>query len=112
MQHPIGASFILGLTIVVLRGVWNSKFFSKKQKIAASVFALFPPGMIGLLLLMAIYNWISPTIISKSQELSESLIDKSGKALDKLYKLNDLKEKGVISEAEFNRLSEKLKKDL
>ena len=40
-----------------------------------------------------------------------SIIDKTGKVLDQLKKLNDLKKEGVISKAEFERLSKELKRD-
>ena len=40
-----------------------------------------------------------------------SKVYKNGKALDQLRKLNDLKKEGVITKAEYERLSKELKKD-
>lgn len=48
--------FIVGLVAVIGQWVWYSDFFTKTQKIIIFISFIFPPGAIGVILLISIYN--------------------------------------------------------
>ena len=116
-MEQIAIGVIIGFTIGMIYFVWERDFYPKYQKWIISIFFIFPPAMLGLLILFSIYNKIAPSIKQKTEKgianISELLQGvKSDKAIDKLQKLNNLKKEGIINAEEYDKLIKKVKKNL
>mgnify|MGYP006182959781 CR=1 FL=1 len=115
-MDKIFIGIIIAIAIGVISFVFESDFYPKYQKWIIGICILFPPAMLVFLIIFSVYNKISPNIIQTTQESitnfkKSAKVNKTGKVLDQLQKLNDLKKEGVISKEEYERLSKELKKD-
>lgn len=91
MDNRILVGTIIGLTITTTFFVWNSDKFNKTMRLILTVFAIFPP----LQWLIIFFVLIFKSIESYNSDNS-------------IKNLKDLKNKGLISENEFNQKIEKI----
>ena len=103
MEHSIGVGLIVGLTFASSVYIWNSKNFSKVQKIILLLFVVFPPLQWIAILIVSIYN------TNKSNSTPEKINEKK---LDyTIANLTDLKQKGILTEVESKEKLNKIEQE-
>lgn len=101
MDDKIGVGIIVGVATGVSLYVWNSDSFTKSQKIGLICCVVFPPlQWISILLVLAFNkhqseNTTEAKIIKQTNKIKQDLDSAKNN-------LTELKEKGIISEEEFN----------
>lgn len=107
MNNRIVVGILVGLVLSSSTYVWNSDRFTKPQKYILLAFVVFPPlHWISILLLLAFNKYqLENTIEAKTIKQN----DESKQNLDSAKNnLKELKEKGIITEEEFNSKVEKI----
>ncbi len=107
MENNIAVGILVGLSVGTSLYVWNSDSFTKHQKIGLICCIVFPPLQWIAILLVLAYNK------HQSENTTEAKITKqnveSKQNLDSAKNnLKELKEKGIITEEEFNSKVEKI----
>ena len=104
MENNIGVGIIVGLVITSSLYVWNSINFTQNQKTFLLLCFIFPPlQWIGIIAILAYNNF-------KAENNSTQSIKISSESKLKISKenLNELKEKGILTEEEHKEKVEKL----
>ncbi|WP_432221832.1 SHOCT domain-containing protein [Flavobacterium sp. TMP13] len=93
MDNIVGVGLVIGLVTASSFYVWNSDNFTKIQKNTLLVFVLFPPLQWVSILVILLYNNLNkqkPVVVNTETNINSGL---------KI--LNDLKQKGIITEEEY-----------
>lgn len=94
MEQSIGIGAIVGLTFTSSIYVWNNDKFSRTQKTLLLICIIFPPAQWLGILIVSIYN---------SNLENSTPGRKTEKELDyTISNLTELKEKGILTEEEYN----------
>lgn len=107
MDDNIVVGILVGLAVGTSLYVWNSDSFTKPQKIGLICCIIFPPLQWVLILLVLAYNkhqsenTVEAKIIKQNVESKQNLDSTKNN-------LKELKEKGIITEEEFNSKVEKI----
>lgn len=109
MNDNIGVGLIVGLVTASSLYVWNSKNFTKVQKIFLLIFLIFPPLQWVSILLVLVYNKFQIENSSKATTAKKN-IDSEINLYSAKTNLYELKEKGIISKDEFNSKIEQIRK--
>jgi uncharacterized membrane protein len=109
MENNVGVGIIVGIATATSLYVWNSNSFTKSQKTFLLLSILFPPlQWISILLVLAynkyqLENTIEAKAIKQNIESSQNLDSAKNNLLE-------LKEKGIITNEEFNSKVETIEK--
>ena len=107
MNDNIGVALIVGLTTGTSLYIWNSESFTKTQKIVLLLFIIFPPLQWISILLVLVYNKYQSENTIEAKTIKQDVEDKQNLDSAKSNLIN-LKEKGIITEEEFNTKVEKI----
>ena len=107
MEHSIGTGLIVGIVTASSLYVWNSERFTKPQKTALLIFAIFPPAQwVGVLIVLLYNDYIESNSVEK---VTERKVEQNTNTLNlQVENLKDLKEKGILTEEEFKSKVEKI----
>lgn len=106
MEKNIGVGIIVGLVITSSFYIWNSKNFSKQQKIFLLICFIFPPAQWIFILIILAYNTYRRN--NTEERIAEKRSEKTSINLDSsILDLEELKSKGILNEDEY---TEKIKK--
>lgn len=107
MEHSIGVGVIVGLVFASSTYVWNNQNFSKEQKTILLVLLVFPPAQwVGILLVLLYNNY---KVNNSVEKITERKVKQVKTNLDNsISNLTDLKNKGILTEEEYNTKVEKL----
>lgn len=107
MENNIAVGILVGLAVGTSLYVWNSDSFTKPQKIGLICCIVFPPLQWVLILLVLAYNKYQSENTTEAKITKQNVESKQN--LDSAKKnLKELKEKGIITEEEFNSKVEKI----
>lgn len=107
MENNIGVGIIVGLSVATSLYVWNSDSFTKSQKIGLVCCIIFPPLQWIAILLVLAYNKHQSENTTEAKIIKQNVESKQN--LDSAKNnLTELKEKGIITEEEFNSKVEKI----
>ena len=108
MEHNIGVGVIVGLATAYSFYSYKSEKFSSVQKTILLICVIFPPAQwLGILIVLAYNNFIENNSVEK---ITERKIENKINTLNSQVKsLKDLKEKGILTNEEYNQKVEKLK---
>ena len=108
MEHNIGVGAIVGLATASSFYIYKSEKLSSVQKTILLICVIFPPAQwLGILIVLAYNNFIENNSVEK---ITERKIENKINTLNSQVKsLKDLKEKGILTNEEYNQKVEKLK---
>lgn len=107
MENNIGIGAIVGLLTVSSIYVWQSESFTKTQKIILLVLIIFAPLQWLGILIFSIYNKIQ--LENSPERIEEKKTEKLKSKLDStIENLNDLNQKGILTDEEFQQKTAKL----
>ncbi len=100
MEHSIGTGLIVGIVTASSLYVWNSESFTKPQKTALLICAIFPPAQwVGIIIMLLYNNYIESNSVEK---VTERKVEQNTNTLNsQIRNLKDLKEKGILTEEEY-----------
>lgn len=108
MENSIGVGIIVGLTIGTSLFVYNSDRFNKIQKTFLLICIVFPPlQWISILVILGYNSYKKETSFTVRE--AKSINKKSSGYEEKIESLKDLKQRGIVTEEEYNIKTEKLK---
>lgn len=100
MEHNIGVGVIVGLAFASSIYIWNNEKFNSTQKTILLICIIFPPAQWLGILLVLIYN---------SNIENNTIERKTEKKLDStISSLTELKDKGILTEEEYNTKVDKI----
>lgn len=103
MENNIGVGLIIGLITASSIYVWNSDEFTKEQKVFLLIAVIFAPAQWLGILVIKYYN---------NHKFEKTPERKTEKKLDStISNLTELKEKGILTEEEYNAKVEKIDAD-
>lgn len=107
MEHNIGVGAIVGLATASSFYIYKSEKLSSVQKTILLICVIFPPAQwLGILIVLAYNNFIENNSVEK---ITERKIENKINTLNSQVKsLKDLKEKGILTNEEYNQKVEKL----
>lgn len=107
MEHNIGVGAIIGLVTASSFYIYNSNKFNNTQKTILLVCILFPPAQwLGILIVSAYNSYIENNSVEK---VTERKVEQKANTLNSQIKnLKDLKEKGILTEEEYNQKTNKI----
>lgn len=107
MENNIGIGAVVGLVIASSLYIWNSELFSKKQKQYLIICFVFPPVQWLGILIVFFYNKQKPKhALEKFNE--KELVTENLKIDSSIKSLKELKERGILSEAEYREKEQKI----
>lgn len=107
MDDKIGVGILVGIATATSLYVWNSDSFTKPQKIGLICCIVFPPLQWISILLVLAYNKHQSENTTEAKIIKQNVESKQN--LDSAKNnLIELKEKGIITEEEFNSKVEKI----
>jgi uncharacterized membrane protein len=111
MDNRILVGCIIGLVFASSRYIWNSEKMSKTQKTVLLILLVFPPAQWIGLLFVEIFNHHNlnhtpEKIVERESEESLSNFNTA------IVNLKDLKNKGIITENEYNNKIDKIHQDI
>ena len=107
MDDKIGVGILVGIATATSLYVWNSDSFTKPQKIGLICCVVFPPLQWISILLVLAYNKHQSENTTEAKIIKQNVESKQN--LDSAKNnLIELKEKGIITEEEFNSKVEKI----
>lgn len=107
MENNIGIGAIVGLLTVSSIYVWQSESFTKTQKIILLVLIIFAPLQWLGILIFSIYNKIQ--LENSPERIEEKKTENLKSKLDStIENLNDLNQKGILTDEEFQQKTAKL----
>lgn len=107
MEHNIGVGVIVGLTTASSFYIYKSEKFSSIQKTILLICVIFPPAQwLGILIVLAYNNFIENNSVEKIAEIKNE--NKINTLNSQVENLKDLKEKGILTNEEYNQKVEKL----
>jgi uncharacterized membrane protein len=104
MDKNIGVGMIVGLAMVSFLYVLNSDSFTKSQKAVILTLIIFPPAHWFVLIAVLIYN----NNFTKDAVETNKVIKEVEKINESKTTLEQLKQKGILTEEEFNKKVEQL----
>ena len=107
MEHNIGVGAIVGLATASSFYIYKSEKFSSIQKTILLICVIFPPAQwLGILIVLAYNNFIENNSVEKIAEIKNE--NKINTLNSQVESLKDLKEKGILTNKEYNQKVEKL----
>lgn len=107
MEHNIGIGVIIGLLTASSIYVWQSKNFTKTQKTILLICIVFAPLQWLGIIVFSIYNKIQ--LENTPERIAEKKTEEVKSKLNStIENLKDLKQKGILSEEEFNTKVDKI----
>ena len=107
MEHNIGVGLIVGLVTASSFYIYRSEKFSSVQKTILLICVIFPPAQwLGILIVLAYNNYIENNSVEKVAERRNE--NKINTINSQVKSLKDLKEKGILTNEEYNQKVEKL----
>jgi hypothetical protein len=107
MEHNIGVGLIVGLVTASSFYIYRSEKFSSVQKTILLICVIFPPAQwLGILIVLAYNNFIENNSVEKITERKNE--NKINTLNSQVENLKDLKEKGILTNEEYNQKVEKL----
>lgn len=108
MEHNIGVGAIVGLATASSFYIYKSEKFSNVQKTILLICVIFPPAQwLGILIVLAYNNFIENNSVEKIAEIKNE--NKINTLNSQVKSLKNLKEKGILTNEEYNQKVEKLK---
>jgi hypothetical protein len=112
MDERIAVGVIVGLVAATGHWVWYSDFFTKTQKIIIFISFLFPPGAIGIILLISLYNKVIASNILAPDTAAPVPPKDIGVLEESLTKVKELHSKGIFNDSELNEKTSELQKQI
>ena len=107
MEHNIGVGAIVGLATASSFYIYKSEKFSSIQKTILIICVIFPPAQwLGILIVLAYNNYIENNSVEKIAERRNE--NKINTLNSQVESLKDLKEKGILTNEEYNQKVEKI----
>lgn len=107
MENNIGVGILVGIATASSMYVWKSESFTKTQKTFLLLSVLFPPLQWVGILAVSLYN--NYKINNTTEKITEKKIEQVKNELDNsILNLKDLKDKGILTEEEYNLKVEKI----
>ena len=107
MEHNIGVGAIVGLATASSFYIYKSEKFSSVQKTILLICVIFPPAQwLGILIVLAYNNFIENNSVEKTTE--RKIENKINTLNSQVESLKDLKEKGILTNEEYNQKVEKI----
>ena len=107
MEHNIGVGAIVGLATASSFYIYKSEKFSSVQKTILLICVIFPPAQwLGILIVLAYNNFIENNSVEKIAEIKNE--NKINTLNSQVESLKDLKEKGILTNEEYNQKVEKI----
>lgn len=107
MEHNIGVGAIVGLATASSFYIYKSEKLSSVQKTILLICVIFPPAQwLGILIVLAYNNYIENNSVEKIAERKNE--NKINTLNSQVESLKDLKEKGILTNEEYNQKVEKL----
>mgnify|MGYP003607722663 CR=1 FL=1 len=107
MEHNIGVGAIVGLATASSFYIYKSEKFSSIQKTILLICVIFPPAQwLGILIVLAYNNFIENNSVEKIAEIKNE--NKINTLNSQVESLKDLKEKGILTNEEYNQKVEKI----
>lgn len=107
MEHSIGVGAIVGLATATSFYIYKSDNFNSIQKTILLISIIFPPAQwLGILIVLAYNNYIENCTVENTTE--RKIENKTNTLNSQLENLKDLKEKGILTDEEYNQKVEKL----
>lgn len=97
MEHSIGTGLIVGIVIASSLFIWNSENFTKPQKTALLICAIFPPAQWVGIIIMLLYNEFALKSLKENVAQKEKSIANS----TEFKQLKKLLSSGILTEDEF-----------
>ena len=104
MEHSIGTGLIVGIVTASSLYVWNSESFTKPQKTALLICAIFPPAQwVGIIIMLLYNNYIESNSVEK---VTERKVKQNTNTLNsQIENLKDLKEKGILTDKQLKKFN-------
>ena len=107
MEHNIGVGAIVGLATASSFYIYKSEKFSSIQKTILLICVIFPPAQwLGILIVLAYNNYIENNSVEKIAERKNE--NKINTLNSQVESLKNLKEKGILTNEEYNQKVEKI----
>ena len=107
MEHNIGVGAIVGLATASSFYIYKSEKLSSVQKTILLICVIFPPAQwLGILIVLAYNNFIENNSVEKIAEIKNE--NKINTLNSQVESLKDLKEKGILTNEEYNQKVEKI----
>jgi hypothetical protein len=101
MENDFVISLIAGTTIASSLYIWNNTTFTSTQKISLLICVFFPPAQwFGLIIILAYNSYFERNSIEKVEE--RKVNEANAKLNLTISNLNELKEKGILTNEEYN----------
>ncbi len=106
----IGVGVIVGLVVASCLFIYNNESFTNSQKTVLLILLVFPPAQWLGIIIVLIYNSIQAD--NSTEKVSERKVEEDKTKIDTtINDLNDLKEKGILTETEYKEKVAKIKKE-